>query len=60
MPNLAAVLADEQAYRAGFAAELDAQELDVTQPMAWIEGWLDAQELAEYGPTEFLRMDAEV
>ena len=56
MPNLA----DEQAYRAGFAAELDAQELDVTQPMAWIGGWLDAQELAEYGPTEFLRMDAEV
>ena len=45
---------------AGFAAHIRGTEFSPTMPDAWQAGWLDAQELGEFAPLVWLRMEAEV
>ena len=48
-----------QQHTEGFRANCTGADLQDFRPAAWQEGWLDANELAEFAPIEHFRMEAE-
>jgi hypothetical protein len=50
----------ERQHREGMTACIEGVEFQNFRPAAWQQGWLDARELDEYAPLEWLRLDAEV
>lgn len=47
-------------HAAGFRANCNGVDFQEFRPAAWIDGWLDANDLGQYAPTEYFRMEAEL
>ena len=55
----AAAITQTLQHAAGFRANCAGADLQDSQPTAWREGWLDANDLADFAPIEYFRLEAE-